>query len=305
MDERHAAHELRAQAAPPLPAALVGAVAAGVVVCALVLAVAVGGVHNRIGTPPAAPDLTAVLDYLIVGFIALGGVVAVALLLVGRARERAEDDTEENAPPISKGMRIGVVLLLIALVLAELWAFRALYRPGGSRQPQPPAIPQTVTTPTTTTETAPRGGPTLDERWFALAILAGAVVLAVALLALEHLRRTRELPPARDSALAGAVAGGIEDLESEPDPRRAVIKAYARMEQALAVDGLPRRASETPLEYLRRGLGRLPAGARPLARLTSLFELARFSRHEIDEPMRLEALDSLRQVRADLEEETE
>src|SRR6185436_14483597 len=117
--------------------------------------------------------------------------------------------------------------------------------------------------PTTTAARAPSGQ---DVHWSVLAVLAGGAAFAVLVLVAAHLRG-RDAPPLRRGPLAGALAGGIEDLESEPDPRRAVIKAYARMEVALAQEGLPRRASETPLEYLRRGVGRLHGGARPLARL--------------------------------------
>ena len=71
-----------------------------------------------------------------------------------------------------------------------------------------------------------------------------------------------------DASLDRAIAAGLEGLESDPDPRRAVIKAYSGMEHALAEDGLPRRPSETPLEYLRRALERLQASQAATARLT-------------------------------------
>ena len=89
-------------------------------------------------------------------------------------------------------------------------------------------------------------------------------------------------------------------LESESDPRQAVIKAYAGMERALAEDGLPRQPSETPLEYLRRALERLSASTAATTRLTSLFEQAKFSSHAIDEPMRREALAALGELRSEL-----
>ena len=52
--------------------------------------------------------------------------------------------------------------------------------------------------------------------------------------------------------LAASISVAIDDLEAEPDARRAVIAAYARMEGALARHGLQRRPSQTPLEYLRQ-----------------------------------------------------
>src|SRR4051794_2872199 len=243
MEERRASHELRAQAAPPLRGAHVGLVAAGVVACTFVLALAVGGVHNRVGTPPAAPDLSVVVDYLIVAFIAAGGVVALVLMLVGRARERAEDDLDETAPPLSKGVRVTAVLVMVALLAAEFWAIRQLYGGGRSQSPQP-AQPATTTATSTGTDTAGGADSTQPVHWSGLALLVAAVLVAVLVLVFARARR-EPVEPDGAGALADAVAGGIDDLESEPDPRRAVIKAYSRMEQALAAEGLPRRVSET------------------------------------------------------------
>jgi hypothetical protein len=100
---------------------------------------------------------------------------------------------------------------------------------------------------------------------------------------------------------AASIGDAIDDLEAEPDARRAVIAAYARMEAVLARNGLRRRPSETPVEYLRRILLGLKARGDPVRRLTSLFEQAKFSRHEIDSSMKQEAIGALREIRADLQ----
>src|SRR5262249_40999955 len=54
--------------------------------------------------------------------------------------------------------------------------------------------------------------------------------------------------------LSEAFDESLDDLRSEPDPRKAVIAAYARAERTLERHGLPRRPSEAPLEYLSRVL---------------------------------------------------
>src|SRR5262245_41567988 len=100
---------------------------------------------------------------------------------------------------------------------------------------------------------------------------------------------------------AASIGDAIDDLEAEPDARRAVIAAYARMEAVLARNGLRRRPSETPVEYLRRILLGLTARADSVSRLTDLFEQAKFSRHEIDASMKHDAIDALRDIRADLQ----
>jgi hypothetical protein len=79
-----------------------------------------------------------------------------------------------------------------------------------------------------------------------------------------------------------------------------VIAAYARMEGVLARHGMRRRPSETPIEYLGRILGDLTSQSAAVGRLTSLFQEARFSRHEIDGTMKRDAIDALRAIREDL-----
>jgi hypothetical protein len=100
---------------------------------------------------------------------------------------------------------------------------------------------------------------------------------------------------------AASIGDAIGDLESEPDARKAVIAAYARMEAVLARNGLQRRPSETPVEYLRRILLGLTSRGDSVSRLTSLFEQAKFSRHTIDDSMKQEAIAALREIRDDLQ----
>jgi uncharacterized protein (DUF2342 family) len=73
------------------------------------------------------------------------------------------------------------------------------------------------------------------------------------------------------------------------------------MEAVLARNGLRRRPSETPVEYLRRILLGLTARGESVRRLTALFEQAKFSRHEIDATMKHDAIEALRDIRADLQ----
>jgi hypothetical protein len=100
---------------------------------------------------------------------------------------------------------------------------------------------------------------------------------------------------------AASIGNAIDDLESEPDARRAVIAAYARMETVLARNGLQRRPSETPVEYLRRILLGLTSRSDSVSRLTELFEQAKFSRHAIDTSMKRDAIGALREIRDDLQ----
>ena len=100
--------------------------------------------------------------------------------------------------------------------------------------------------------------------------------------------------------VAGSISDAIDDLESEPDARRAVIAAYARMEGVFGRHGLRRRASETATEYLQRILLGLTTRVDAVGRLTGLFEQAKFSDHPIDGRMKQDAIDALRVIRDDL-----
>lgn len=138
-------------------------------------------------------------------------------------------------------------------------------------------------------------------RWdeiLVVALLAGGVLTYVIL---KRRPRAGLRPlPLRRQDVASALDESLDDLVDDPDVRRAIIAAYARMERALARSGLPRRPAEAPFEYLERALLELEAGGDAARRLTDLFERAKFSHREPDEAMRTEAIDALVAVRDDL-----
>ena len=92
--------------------------------------------------------------------------------------------------------------------------------------------------------------------------------------------------------LARAVRVSLRDMLRSTDYRAAVIACYARMEEILGRHGFPRRAYQTPLEYMASTLqraARIPNGNadtpkellpdKALLDLTRLFEVAKFSTH--------------------------
>jgi len=139
---------------------------------------------------------------------------------------------------------------------------------------------------------------------FWIAVALAAVMATVYVINRRRRPRRRSMPlPTMSVAedLAASMSDAIDDLEAEPDARAAVIAAYARMEGVLARHGLRRKPSETPLEYLRRILLGLTARADAVTRLTSLFEQAKFSHHDIDASMKHDAIGALREIRDDLQ----
>jgi Domain of unknown function (DUF4129) len=160
-------------------------------------------------------------------------------------------------------------------------------RPGVTSAPRAP-----TTTPTTTSPkpSVPTVGSALGK--IILFVLALAVIVAIVL----GIARRKPKPdvtdkpvPEEDEAVAvvaASVARSSDELAVDNDPRRAIIAAYGRLLEGLAAAGLPRLPEEAPEEYLGRCLARVAVDHAPFHELTRLFNLARFSRHDITEEHR-------------------
>lgn len=190
-----------------------------------------------------------------------------------------------------------VVLTVMFFVFLELGKITRQVEPAieGTVVSLPDAVaPHSTSLPPAST--VPAGPPNV------LLFVVGGVLLVAAVVAATRkpLEETLDVASPEVLTVAGVLDDLLAELERSPDPRQVVIGAYARMEQALARDGTPRRRSEAPLEYLQRALERLQVSSRSVARLTDLFAEARFSPHEIDETMSSEAKAALRDVRGEL-----
>jgi len=134
-----------------------------------------------------------------------------------------------------------------------------------------------------------------------LVLLVGGAALAWWWVGRRRRAATEALAAEIDAEAArSTVLRTIEAMLSDPDPKTAIIGAYARLLEGLAAWGVPRRSYEGPVEHLRRALARLPVRPGPIRRLVGLFEVARFSTHALTVDHRDDALEALRQVAADL-----
>lgn len=135
-------------------------------------------------------------------------------------------------------------------------------------------------------------------------VFLGAVAAGLLALWLTHRARRRQeaprLRPPAGPSLDALLAGTVDDLRTEPDPRRAVIAAYARLEASLAAAGHPRSRADAPGEYLGRVLREAAVSPQAATRLTALFAQAKFSQHAVGEEMRADAISALERVRNDL-----
>jgi hypothetical protein len=233
------------------------------------------------------------VSLLFVAFL-IGGVVTAYLYIVFLHTQTTEDLAKRQAR--RRRTLIGFVVLIVLFGLGARSHLRFHPLGWGNHATQTLHSPRT---PSQNNGYQPRFAPT------PVAVVLGAAGIAAlaAFLAYRARRRENERVALEQSIaldLADVLAETLDDLRAEPDPRKAVIAAYARLERALTAFGLPRRESDAPAEYLERILVDLEVGTRHAARLTQLFEDAKFSSHEIDTEMKEEAITLLELVRADL-----
>ncbi|HEY7365351.1 MAG TPA: DUF4129 domain-containing protein [Methylomirabilota bacterium] len=134
-----------------------------------------------------------------------------------------------------------------------------------------------------------------------LAFAAFALMVVVALADRLEAWWTGRAVPVTAPPRSPSVAEPPADPRAEPDPRLAIICAWRRLEQALAVVRAPRAPWQTPTEFMRATLARLPVPRPPVERLTALFELARFSDRPLSGQARDTACDCLDAITASLE----
>lgn len=107
-------------------------------------------------------------------------------------------------------------------------------------------------------------------------------------------------PRPRPATVEQGLADVLRAMLADPDPRTAVIGAYARLLAALEQVGFPRRAEEAPHEHLWRSLGPLGVRRAPVHRLAELFVQARFTPHPITDEHRRAAIAALADAVGDL-----
>jgi Domain of unknown function (DUF4129) len=257
---------------------------------ALLALVAAGALRGPLGSGRGRPHYPADLvdSLLLLLFLAMlaAGVLAMVSLWPDRHLLRQR---RRRAGSFS-------LILPMAAVLG-LWLLRDMLGLSGGRD-DPPA---STLAPASTVEVAtPPDRPGVAPLVVAGLALAAMVGIAVAQLVAE--RRRRHPPPTPAERLVELLDDTLDDLEREPDPRRAVIAAWARMERGLAAAGLPRHPAEAPFEYATRVLEAALARPSSVHRLTGLFERAKFSHHPVGQADREEAIAALRTVRRELAE---
>lgn len=272
-----------------------------VALAALVAVVALASGHPIGGHASAnrrgVAEVVSVVAALALGFALVVWALVVAFVRFSR-RHRDPEEPVFVAPPMSRWwilVPLGMVAGLIALVtIVILNSAHRVHRLA----PMSPALGPGVNVPAHGS-----GGGGSDWVVIVIAVAIGAIAAVSAAIVIHWRARRHRHNPDRATALRDAVGQAQADLDSSDDPRAAVLRAYARMETALAGNGVARGRSEAPREYLARALTVVGAGA-GAERLTTSFEEARYSAHEIGESARADARTALGEVRRQLESST-
>jgi hypothetical protein len=259
------------------------------------------------------PQLPAPLVYSLGGLFVLIAVATLAVLFpydrLFRRRKKSEEFQLYYEPPKpSFGVYVVLGLALLLPIGFAVWLYLSGGPPLSPAQGQPQVTPSAQITPQPP-KAAPEK-PAVTAPGFAwtlliLASLAGLGILASAAWLLCGTRFTRwwygmSYAEEARQALRNAVEIGLDDLLREPDPRRAVVVCYRRLEQVLEQHGLPRMPWQTPVEYVHVALQRFHLPAARLQGLTTLFELAKFSAHALGEREKQTAVEALRTVKTTL-----
>jgi hypothetical protein len=243
--------------------------------------------------------------------------IVVALIIALALESHRPDSTARRQWGI--GDVLFAFVLLAALVAGSYGLGLVFHPSSGHSRPRQRGVPCVAyeqargkptsncgsTTAPVAKASAARGAGRAAAPWFAIGAIVALLTGGVALFALQQRRPSvprSETDDDRRDAIVDALDVSIDDLRQEPDARRAIIAAYARMETAFTTAGLPKRPSEGPHEFLVRSLHELDASAEAASRLTELFEFAKFSHHAATLTMRDEAIDALIAIRDELTE---
>jgi len=268
---------------------------------ALVALVAVAAGGYRLGGSNSKHASPYAVDVILTVVIALYLIAAVGVVVVMfwsglELRRMPRPQTKRQRTLRSVAILVGMAILVT--VAANRYHWRAHPRPP--TQQTPAASGKANGKRTKGSAEKAKQQPQLRLAPFLAVLGAGGV--AVAAFVIAERRRRRRLPKGLPvtEVLSDVLEETLDDLRAEPDPRRAVIAAYVRMERSLAAHGIPRRRFEAPHEYLSRVLSEVSGGRLAATRLTSLFERARFSPHEVDENMKASAIEAIESLQADL-----
>jgi hypothetical protein len=279
---------------------------------ALALALfAIAGLASSVSPWHANPAAASAPTTVLQGLAVAGGVVLVIALLLlwlgtptarrskRKRRTTAGDEFDELGTSLWTTSKT-VAVLLLGLAIFCLAMVPLLSR---ASEPLPSGAGARPSAPAPAARDVPGEPPdSVNLGWLLVPVAVTFAILTPAAVVIRRrrLKRDEAMHEGETSEFGRAVRASIAALESEHDPRTAILRAYARMEQAFRNVEIVRAADETASEFLERTTRRLPVSAGSAAELTERFEEVRFSTHLITEADREQALASLHRVEQEL-----
>ena len=274
----------------------------------LVLSATAGPLPLASGEPGASVTvrLPDVVRTVVLALLALS---ALLLLALQRPRRPIEDEPLTSLAYQQRPAWSAVLsLLLFIVLLAAAWHVVRNGAPGQDVDPIERALTAIagLMDLLAGARKAPTSVPFFDFTIATLVLLVTVVIFTVMVLVTLGERLDKwwgGRAPSLAAPRGSDEFADLDDLRAESDPRVAIVRAYDRFEHALADVRAPRAPWQTPAEFMRTTLARLPVPVPPVEQLTALFEVARFSDRPLGAEAREAACDCLEEITTALERE--
>ncbi len=135
------------------------------------------------------------------------------------------------------------------------------------------------------------------------AFLVGAIsiILLVKFVLYKMERRETEEITVKEQ-MSDTIDRTLDDLIKGKDVRSTIIRCYAEMSKHLERQGVREDESFTPREFREKAMNELDVSQKSISSITSIFEEARYSSHELGEKDKNSAMESLRTLKNELGE---
>ncbi len=144
--------------------------------------------------------------------------------------------------------------------------------------------------------------PVVEKPWYSqnmiiLLVIAVAMGLLFGFFIVEVYKKKKVKVEREVITTAEAMERAIYKVKIGKDVRGAILAAYKEMEKLMRARGVEDKSYYTPREFREFALKTLKISPKPVDTLTNLFEIARYSSHDMNENHRKLALNALEEIR--------
>ncbi len=139
--------------------------------------------------------------------------------------------------------------------------------------------------------------PLYSQSTIALIIIAAVMGILFGIFVVKVYKKKEEKVEGEVITTKEAMERAIYKVKIGKDVRGAILAAYKEMEKLMRSKGVEDKDYYTPREFREFALKTLKISSKPVETLTNLFEIARYSQHEMNENHRKLALNALEAIR--------